>query len=70
MPPSRLPPPTPQALPQDLSEEQAAGPGCTALVADMCGLFGELKRLSHLDQGGELEVMGRRGQQGRPLVAG
>ncbi len=46
----------PQALPLDISCEQAAGPGCAALVADMCSLFEELKRLSQLDQEGELEV--------------
>ena len=52
------PPPLPQGLPLDLTAEQAAGPGCAALVADMCGLFEELKRLSRLEQGGELEVSG------------
>lgn len=58
LPPSHLLLPAPQALPLDLTPEHAAGPGCAALVADMCGLFGELKRLSHLEQGGELEVRG------------
>ena len=53
--------PLPQGLPQDLTAEQAAGPGCAALVADMCGLFEELKRLSRLEQGGELEVRGVNG---------
>ncbi|PRW56479.1 putative serine threonine- kinase GCN2 isoform X1 [Chlorella sorokiniana] len=43
------------ALPPDLTSEQAAAPGCAALVADMCGLFEQLKRLSRLEQGGELE---------------